>query len=144
MTFVKPWPPWLNGRAVVYNNDTSLAQKTAWTEGVIPLQQFIALGVNLTNVTGITIGFSTRGNTTVAGGTGQMYFDDIRLYRPESRSELKQKENPQVTRAGSQNDVAYSAEFLRLVTVMPVISRMRAVIDLFEFSCGQMRIYLCG
>ena len=72
----------LNGTAVVYNNDTSLTQKTGWTEWVIPLQQFAALGVNLTNVTSITIGFGTRGNTTVAGGTGQMYFDDIRLYRP--------------------------------------------------------------
>jgi hypothetical protein len=70
----------LNGTAVVYNNDTTLTQKTAWTEWVIPLQQFS--GVNLTNVTSITIGFGTRGNTTVVGGTGQMYFDDIRLYRP--------------------------------------------------------------
>jgi hypothetical protein len=72
----------LNGTAVVYSNDTSLTQKTAWTEWVIPLQQFAGLGVNLTNVTSITIGFGTRGNTTVAGGTGQMYIDDIRLYRP--------------------------------------------------------------
>ena len=72
----------LNGTAVVYNDDTSLTQKTTWTEWVIPLQQFATQGVNLTNVTSITIGFGTRGNTTVAGGTGQMYFDDIRLYRP--------------------------------------------------------------
>jgi len=72
----------LNGTAVVYNNDTTLTQKTDWTEWVIPLQQFTALGVNLTNVTSTTIGFGTRGNKTVAGGSGQMYFDDIRLYRP--------------------------------------------------------------
>ena len=71
----------LNGTAVVYNNDTTLTQKTGWTEWVIPLQQFAGLGVNLTNVTSITIGFGTRGNTTTAGGTGQMYIDDIRLYR---------------------------------------------------------------
>ncbi len=70
----------LNGTAVVYNNDTTLTQKTGWTPWVIPLQQFV--GVNLSNVTSITIGFGTRGNTTVVGGTGQMYFDDIRLYRP--------------------------------------------------------------
>ena len=74
----------LNGTAVVYNDDTSLTQKTAWTEWVIPLQQFAAQGVNLTNVTSITIGFGTRGNTTTVGGTGQMYFDDIRLYRPKT------------------------------------------------------------
>ena len=70
----------LNGTAVVYNNDTSLTQKTAWTEWVIPLQDFA--GVNLANVTSITIGLGTRGNTATAGGTGKMYFDDIRLYRP--------------------------------------------------------------
>ena len=81
-TLVKPWPPWLNGTAVVYNNDTSLTQKTAWTEWVIPLQQFTSLGVNLSNVTSISIGVGTKGNTTVAGGTGTMYIDDIRLYRP--------------------------------------------------------------
>jgi len=72
----------LNGTAVVYNNDTSLTQKTGWTEWVIPLQQFAAPGVNLTNVTSITIGFGTRGNTTVAGGTGKVIFDDMRRYRP--------------------------------------------------------------
>jgi hypothetical protein len=71
----------LNGNAVVYNNDTSLTQKTGWTEWVIPLKQFAGLGVNLTNVTSITIGFGTKGRPA-AGGTGKMYFDDIRLYRP--------------------------------------------------------------
>jgi hypothetical protein len=72
----------LNGAAVVYHTDPSVTQKAGWTRWVIPLQQFTDLGVNLTNVTSIAIGFGTRGNTTAAGGTGQMYFDDIRLYRP--------------------------------------------------------------
>jgi hypothetical protein len=72
----------LNGTAVVYHSDPNVAQTTAWTQWTIPLQTFAGLGVNLTNVTSITIGFGTRGNTTTAGGTGQMYFDDIRLYRP--------------------------------------------------------------
>ena len=71
----------LNGTAVVYHPDPAAVQTVAWTEWVIPLQDFAAQGVNLTNVTSITIGFGTRGNTTVAGGTGQMYFDDIRLVR---------------------------------------------------------------
>ncbi len=74
----------LNGTAVVYHTNPAIAQTAGWTEWVIPLQQFAALGVNLTNVTSITIGFGTRGNTTVAGGKGQMYFDDIRLYRPRT------------------------------------------------------------
>jgi hypothetical protein len=71
----------LNGTAVVYNTETSLTQKGAWTQWVIPLQQFADLGVNLTNVTSISIGFGTKGNTTTAGSTGKMYFDDLRLYR---------------------------------------------------------------
>ena len=71
----------LNGTAAVYHNDPNAARTTAWTEWVIPLQTFAGLGVNLTNVTSITIGFGTRGNTTLPGGTGQMYIDDIRLYR---------------------------------------------------------------
>jgi len=69
----------LNGTAVVYNTDTSLTQKTSWIQWVIPLQQFA--GVNLTGVTSLTIGVGTKGNSTVAGGTGKMYFDDIRLSR---------------------------------------------------------------
>ena len=72
----------LSGSAVVYNDDTSLTQKTGWTQWVIPLQRFADQGVSLNNVTSITIGFGMRGSTTVAGGKGQMYFDDIRLYRP--------------------------------------------------------------
>jgi len=69
----------LNGSAVVYNNDPKATQATAWTEWVIDLQAF--QGVTLTNVNAITIGFGTK-NGPAAGGTGKMYFDDIRLYRP--------------------------------------------------------------
>ncbi len=71
----------LNGTAVVYNSDTNATQKSSWTHWIIPLQQFADQGVNLTSVTSITIGLGTKGNTTTAGGTGKMYFDDIRLYR---------------------------------------------------------------
>jgi len=35
----------------------------------------------------IAIGLGTRGNTTVPGGSGTMYFDDIRLYRPREAVE---------------------------------------------------------
>jgi len=38
--------------------------------------------VNLANVNTITIGFGNR-NNPVAGGSGMMYFDDIRLYALE-------------------------------------------------------------
>jgi len=72
----------LNGMAVAYHDNPNVTQRGGWTQWVIPLQAFADQGVNLANVTSITIGFGTRGNTTVAGGTGQMYIDDIRLYRP--------------------------------------------------------------
>jgi len=68
----------LNGNAVVYHDDTSASQITGWTEWVIDLQAFA--GVNLGNVSTITLGFGTKGSPA-AGGTGQMYFDDIRLVR---------------------------------------------------------------
>ena len=69
---------------MVYNDSPNATQRGAWTQWVIPLQAFADQGVNLANVTSIMIGFGTRGNTTIAGGTGKMYFDDIRLYRPKT------------------------------------------------------------
>jgi hypothetical protein len=68
--------------AIVVNDDPAAAQISAWTEWVIPLQTFADKGITLTNVDRIAIGLGTRGNTTVAGGSGKMYFDDIRLNRP--------------------------------------------------------------
>jgi len=49
---------------------------------VIPLQAFAEQGINLTNVDKIAIGLGTKGNMTVPGGSGKMFFDDIRLYQP--------------------------------------------------------------
>ena len=70
----------VGGNAVVYHPDSAATQTTEWTEWVIDLQAFADQGAALTNVDTITIGFGTR-NSPAAGGSGQMYFDDIRLYR---------------------------------------------------------------
>jgi hypothetical protein len=70
--------------AVVYNDDTNAATIDTWTEWVIPLSAFSDQGINLTNVDSIAIGLGTQGNMTVPGGSGKMYFDDIRLYQPAS------------------------------------------------------------
>jgi hypothetical protein len=51
---------------------------------VIPLQSFADKGINLKNVDKIALGLGTRGNMTAPGGSGKMYFDDIRLYRPRT------------------------------------------------------------
>ncbi len=69
----------LNGSAVVNNDNPAAAQAGTWTQWDIVLQAFADQGVNLANVTSITLGLGNRANP-VAGGAGMMYFDDIRLY----------------------------------------------------------------
>jgi hypothetical protein len=66
--------------AVVYHDDPAAATIDTWTEWVIPLQAFANQGIDLSNVDRIAIGLGTRGNMTTPGGSGKMYFDDIRLY----------------------------------------------------------------
>ncbi len=70
--------------AVVVHDNPAAAQITTWTEWVIPLQTLADKGINLQNVDRIAIGLGTRGNMTTPGGSGKMYFDDIRLYRPRT------------------------------------------------------------
>lgn len=67
---------------VVNNDDTNAALVTEWTRWDIPLETFTNQGVNLSNVGSITLGFGSRANPA-AGGEGHVFFDDIRLYRPE-------------------------------------------------------------
>jgi len=71
----------LNGNAVVNNDDPDATTRSSWTEWNIDLQAFADQGVNLANVTSITLGLGNRANP-VAGGAGMMYYDDIRLYAP--------------------------------------------------------------
>jgi len=68
----------LNGSARVDNDDPDAAQTTTWTQWNIDLQSFADQGVILSNVNSITLGLSS-----VTGGSGMMYFDDIRLYALE-------------------------------------------------------------
>jgi hypothetical protein len=65
----------LNGSARVDHDNPDAATATRWTEWNIDLQAFADQGVNLANVNSITLGLSS-----VTGGTGIMYYDDIRLY----------------------------------------------------------------
>ena len=67
----------LNGSARIDHDDTDAATKIAWTAWNVDLQAFADQGVNLTNVNSITLGLSS-----VTGGSGMIYFDDIRLYAP--------------------------------------------------------------
>jgi hypothetical protein len=72
----------LNGSAIIYHGVPNTSQIRNWTQWLIPLQRFADLGVNLKNVNSLGIGFGDRNNPQ-AGGTGTMFFDDIRLYRPQ-------------------------------------------------------------
>ena len=67
--------------AVIYHYDPNAVRIDTWIEWTIPLQTFADQGIDLIDVDRIAIGFGTRGNLTVPGGRGKMYFDDIRLYR---------------------------------------------------------------
>jgi hypothetical protein len=69
----------LNDSAVATHDDPDAVQKGSWTQWNIDLQAFAEQGVNLANITSITLGLGNRANP-VAGGAGMMYFDDIRLY----------------------------------------------------------------
>jgi hypothetical protein len=70
--------------AVVVHPNPSAATVTTWTEWVVPLSALANQGITLTNVDRIALGLGTRGNMTTPGGSGKMYFDDIRLYRPRT------------------------------------------------------------
>ena len=67
----------LDGNAKVNHDNPAAAKRGICTQWNIDLSRFADQGVNLTNVNSITLGLSS-----VTGGTGTMYFDDIRLYPP--------------------------------------------------------------
>jgi hypothetical protein len=74
--------------AVIYNDNPDAAQTETWTEWIINLQDLENQGLILTDVDSIAIGFGTRGNTQISGGSGKVYIDDIRLYRPREDAGL--------------------------------------------------------
>ncbi|MFC1603487.1 LamG domain-containing protein [Planctomycetota bacterium] len=73
--------------AVVVHDDPAAANIDTWTEWIIPLQAFADQGISLTNVDRIAVGMGTKGNMTIPGGSGKMYFDDIRLNQPKETAE---------------------------------------------------------
>jgi hypothetical protein len=73
--------------AVVVHDDSQASLARRWREWIIPLEAFADRGIDLTDVDRIAIGLGTRGNMTVSGGTGKMYFDDIRLHLPREAAE---------------------------------------------------------
>ena len=72
--------------AIVYHDDPAATQIDTWTEWVIDLNELADQGVNLTDVDYISIGLGNRDNPQ-PGGSGKMFFDDIRLYGPRVAAE---------------------------------------------------------
>jgi len=68
--------------AIVAHEDPAAAQIDVWTEWVIPLQAIADQGITLGNVDRIAIGLGTKSGRAAPGGSGTMYIDDIRLFRP--------------------------------------------------------------
>jgi hypothetical protein len=71
----------LNRNAVVYHDNPQATLVNNWSQWNIDLQLFADQGVNLSNVDTITLGFGDKDNPQ-PGGTGMVFFDDIRLYAP--------------------------------------------------------------
>jgi len=69
---------------VVTYDDPAATHIETWTEWVISLQNLEDQGLNLSDVDRIAIGVGARDNMTIPGGSGKMFFDDIRLYGPRN------------------------------------------------------------
>jgi hypothetical protein len=74
---VEPMYVKINGKKVLYDGDASDITLPRWNLWNIDLA---SVGINLQNVTSLIIGFGNDTNPT-AGGSGTVYFDDIRLHQ---------------------------------------------------------------
>jgi len=71
----------LGTRKDVPHENSSVVLAGDWQEWNIDLQEFANAGVNLTSIKKMYIGVGNR-LAPQTGGTGTLYFDDIRLYKP--------------------------------------------------------------
>lgn len=76
----------INGSRVMYDGDPAALTQGSWSRWNIDIALFDA---DLANVTTLAVGFGDEANLR-AGGSGVVYFDDIRLYRwaPEPPLEI--------------------------------------------------------
>ena len=68
--------------AVVAHDDPGAVTFSAWRQWVVSLQAFADQGITLTDVDKIAIGLGTKAGMAAVGGSGTVFIDDIRLYRP--------------------------------------------------------------
>jgi hypothetical protein len=67
--------------AVVRHKDPNAVLLDTWQEWNVDLKEFSTTAVNLSGIKKMYLGVGDRSNPK-AGGTGRLYFDDIRLHRP--------------------------------------------------------------
>ncbi|MHC4626479.1 MAG: GLUG motif-containing protein [Planctomycetota bacterium] len=72
----------LNGSLTVYHDDSDATRIDAWSQWTIDLSALGGFGADLANLSSVAICFGDQNNIQ-AGGSGIMYFDDIRLYVSE-------------------------------------------------------------
>jgi hypothetical protein len=96
----------VNDSAVVTNDDPKAVLANDWVQWNIPLQEFADQGVDLANVTMLSLGLGNKAAPQAGGGSGHVFFDDIRLYRslPE-----ESEAGPEPIDPGTDNLVAYYA-----------------------------------
>ena len=75
---------------VPYQNPSAV-RASSWQEFNIELQEFANAGVNLAGVKKMYLGVGNR-LSPQTGGTGRLYFDDIRLYQPRCVASLRKPE----------------------------------------------------
>jgi hypothetical protein len=68
-------------KTVEHPDNPNAVQEYTWQQWDIPLSVFSDAGVNLSTVQDITI--SVGSQNSGKGGTGRLYFNDIRLYPAE-------------------------------------------------------------
>ncbi|MFC1635172.1 hypothetical protein ACFL5Z_10040, partial [Planctomycetota bacterium] len=73
--------------AVIAHEDPAAATIEEWAEWRIPLQAFADQGINLADVDSIAVGLGSKAGVASSGGSGMVYFDDIRLYPPAPEPE---------------------------------------------------------
>ena len=68
--------------AAVYHSDPNAVLLDKWTQWDIDLLSFTDMDIDLTNVDKLFIGFGDPADIKQDGGSGLVYFDNIRLYKP--------------------------------------------------------------
>jgi hypothetical protein len=67
--------------AIVVHSDGAVVQVEEWQEWAVPLSEFVAAGVDVTQISSMLIVIGDK-SAPVSGFTGTIYVDDVRLYRP--------------------------------------------------------------